>query len=45
VIPTVGEMSPQGKADEGTGVPKWAVQATTPVAADSAYTVSLSDAT
>ena len=35
VIPTVGEMSPQGKADEGTGVPRWALQATSPVAADS----------
>ena len=45
VMPTVGVMSPQGSDVEGTGLPRWADQATAPVAADRAYTVSFSVAT
>ena len=45
VIPTVGVMSPQGSELAGTGVARCRDQATFPVAADSAYTVSFSVAT
>jgi hypothetical protein len=34
--PTVGKMSPQGSADDGTGVPTLLLQRTVPVAASSA---------
>ena len=33
VIPTVGEMSPQGSDPEGTGVPRWVDHSTEPVVA------------
>ncbi len=36
VIPTVGEMSPQGSDREGTGVPRWVDHSTEPVVAESA---------
>ncbi len=45
VMPTVGEMSPQGSDPAGTGVPTWFDHSTAPVVADSAYTVSFSVAT
>jgi hypothetical protein len=40
VIPTVGVMSPQGRAPAGTGEARWSDHARVPSAADSAYTVS-----
>ena len=45
VIPTVGMILPQGSDAAGTGLPRCADQATVPVAADNAYTVSFSVAT
>ncbi len=36
VIPTVGEMSPQGRDSDGTGAPTCVDQTTAPVADDSA---------
>ena len=45
VIPTVGEMSPQGSEADGTGVARCVDQATVPLVADRAYTVSFSVAT
>ena len=36
VMPTVGEMSPQGSMLDGTGVPMWVAQTTEPVVADRA---------
>ncbi len=45
VIPTVGEMLPQGSDPEGTGVPRWRDHSTAPLAADRASTVSFSVAT
>ncbi len=36
VMPTVGEMSPQGSDADGTGVPRWVDQTTEPVVADRA---------
>ena len=44
-MPTVGEMSPHGSDDEGTGVARCLDHTTAPVLADSAYTVSFSVAT
>ena len=45
VIPTLGVMSPHGSELAGTGVARCLDQATFPVPADSAYTVSFSVAT
>jgi hypothetical protein len=45
VMPTEGEMSPQGSMADGTGLATWVDQTTAPVAEDSAYTVSSSVAT
>src|ERR1700722_9193469 len=45
VIPTVGEISPQGSDDAGTAGPTWVDQTTAPVEEDSAYTTSSSVAT
>ena len=45
VMPTVGEMSPQGRDPDGTGVPTWLDHSTAPVVVDNAYTVSFSVAT
>ena len=45
VMPTVGVMFPQGRPVVGTGLPRCADQATAPVAAESAYTVSFCVAT
>ena len=36
VMPTVGEMSPQGSMLDGTAVPTWVAQTTDPVVADRA---------
>ncbi len=44
-MPTLGEMSPHGSDAAGTGLPRCLDQATEPVAADRAYTVSFSVAT
>src|ERR1700689_2044618 len=44
-IPTVGVMSPQGSAAEGTGVPTLFSHTTAPVAASSAYILSPTVAT
>ena len=45
VIPTLGEMLPQGSDPEGTGVPRWLDHSTVPFVAERAYTVSFSVAT
>ncbi len=45
VIPTVGEMSPQGSDDEGTGVARCDDQSIAPLVPERAYTVSFSVAT
>jgi hypothetical protein len=45
VMPTSGEMSPQGSADDGTGRATWRDQTTEPLVEERAYTVSSSVAT
>ncbi len=45
VMPTVGSMSPQGRAVDGTGWATRVDQTTAPVVPDSAYTTSSSVAT
>ncbi len=45
VMPIDGEMSPQGAAEEGSGVARWLDHTTAPLPASSLYTVSFSVAT